>query len=138
MIADLDEFKAYRESVTLRSAAVGAGAIVLCALLFPGRWPWVWGLVVGCVFSVLKFRLSCGQLVAFASMPPRAGHAYLVRRRFAMYVLTAAVLGAAFWHERLNGWAAAIGLFLTTLVLCADTIRGHRRWPAPSGSVEGK
>jgi len=127
----LDDFKAYRWSVTWRSVAIGMGIAVVAALTMPGNLPVVWGLLLGFAGSLLRFRFSAGSLMAFADKSPREAKGYMVRRRFGTYALTGAVLVIAFWREEINQWATVVGLFLTTVVICIDAVLRGRSQQSP-------
>ena len=135
----MDAFKAYRRSLTIKSAVIGAALMGLCAFIWPGNRPLLFGLGLGFAFSLVKLRLSCNNIVVFARKPAPQASAYMVQRRILTYVLTAGVLIVAFWRSDLfNGWAAAGGLFLTSAVVIADNllIRRHTS-PEPPAPFEG-
>ena len=126
----MDDFKAYRWSVTWRSGAIGGVIALLAALIAPDNLPVAWGLLLGFAGSLLRFRLSAGSVMAFADKSPSEAKGYMVRRRFGTYALTGAVLVLAFYREEINQWATAAGLFLTTVVICIDAaLRGGSQPP---------
>ncbi len=127
----MDDFKAYRWSVTWRSVAIGIGIALFAALIMPDNLPVAWGLLLGFAGSLLRFRFSAGSLMAFAGKSPREAKGYMVRRRFGTYALTGAVLVIAFWREEINQWATVGGLFLTTVVICIDAVLRGRSQPPP-------
>ena len=138
LVESIDDFRTYRRSITRRSALLGAGILVLCATVQPGDMRLLMGLALGFVFSLLKFRLSCNNLIVSTDKAPEQARSYLVQRRFITYTLTAAVLAVAFWRNGLfNGWATAGGAFLTSVVLILDVLFGRRPAASTVEPVEG-
>jgi len=121
-------FKGYCRWVTLWSAALAAGALVmLSALLLPKHSGIFYALAIGFAASIVKFRIACIDTEALGDMAEAGAVKKGMAGAFGRYALMAAALvgaGVAGGFTVPVICVAAGGLCLTNAVMIAEVVFG--------------
>ena len=115
----MKEFIEYHRSITKKSLLAGAIIVLVSFAVDPS---YGLGFFLGCAASVLVFRLKVRHYMKFASLSKKKAAAFIMQRNFLRFLILGAFLAVAFYNEKVSGFAAAAGLFLTNGVIIVDQI----------------
>jgi len=119
----MKEFIEYHKSIMRKSLVAGA---VIVLISFAVDSSYGLGFFLGCAGSILVFRLKVNHYIRFASLSKKKAAAFLMQRNFLRFLIFGAFLAVAFYNEKVNGYCAAAGLFLTNGVIIVDQIVSYR------------
>ncbi len=112
----MSEFDNYVRKVMAYSVAVAAvGAVAVFITTYHTRPELFAGLLLGCVFSMLRWRLIVWELKKFATR--RSGAGSWLRGFFIRYALTGAIIAVGAASPEFSVVTTVIGLFLVNAVI---------------------
>jgi hypothetical protein len=131
----VNEFDDYVRKVMAFSVAVAAvGALTIFFTTYDTRPDLFAGFLLGCTFSMLRWRLIIWELRKFAGR--RSGAGPWLRGFFIRYALTGAVIAVAAASPEFSIVTAIIGIFLVNAVIIGEQViavlrtrmRGRESW----------
>jgi|GEM_PF-1104672 len=120
-VKDVDQVASVQRRIVLRALLI-AGILAVLAVLF-GRWSMAWGVLAGCVFAIINFRLMyLGIVKILDQSTPRAAQVQAVVRYLIRYLILIGFLYMVSINPNLNFYAAAVGLLLIKVVILGEAI----------------
>lgn len=114
----MDIVAAKQRQVILRAAII-AGVLAVLAVL-SGRRSSALGVLVGCLVSILNFRLLALGIVKLLALSPEAARIQAVIRYIIRYILTILVLLSVNFNPNLNLYATVVGLLLIKVAILSE------------------
>lgn len=118
---ELDEVAVRQREIMTRAALI---ALVLATLAaFFQRWPVALGVLVGCLYALLNFRLlALGITKILELSDPRAAQIQAVLRYIIRYIMTIGVLYTISISPSMDFYAAVVGMLLIKAVILGEAI----------------
>ncbi|MDD4658229.1 MAG: ATP synthase subunit I [Eubacteriales bacterium] len=126
----MDYFIKVRQ-ISLRAASVAFILAVLAAI--SGRWPVAFGVLIGFLVALIKFRLLAQSIPRLSELPFQAARKGAAVRYILRYALTISVLLMVNANPNLNVWAAFVGLVLIKAVILGEAVFIFARQKLQSG-----
>lgn len=118
---DLDEVAAKQREIMIRAASIAIILATLAALF--QRWPVALGVLAGCFFSLLNFRLLALGIVRVLELTdPKTAQVQAVIRYIIRYIITIGVLYTISVTPSMDFFAAVIGILLIKAVILGEAI----------------
>ncbi|MDD2281801.1 MAG: ATP synthase subunit I [Eubacteriales bacterium] len=112
------DFSSKIRQISLRTASI---ALILAGLAaLSGRWPAALGVLMGCLISLLNFRLLAQSISRLLDLTPLGARKQAVGRYIIRYILMVLALLMINANPNINVWAALVGLMLIKAVIVGE------------------